>query len=387
MAEAGAPLHHVHDSIGTPTFGVGKSLHFRRHRTLVNPKPPSAATSSRSLVAPILERYKVRMTTTIPRRRLGTLETSALGLGCMGISSAYGPPSEESGTAAIHRAIDLGITLIDTAEIYGPLRNEEVVGAAIRDRRNEVQLATKWGFKFDENMRRVGVDGSPANARRALEGSLKRLGVDHIDLWYQHRVDPGVPVEETVGAMAEAVAAGKVRHIGLSEASAATIRRAHATHPITAVQSEYSLWTRDVEREVLPVLQELGIGFVPYSPLGRGFLTGTIDVKSLGADDFRKTNPRFAGENGERNARLVEIVREVAAKHGVTPAQVALAWVLRRGEHTVPIFGTTKAARVEENAGALSVQLGPDDFQKLDAIAEHTTGDRYAPAMMELLNK
>jgi aryl-alcohol dehydrogenase-like predicted oxidoreductase len=406
VAEAGAPLHHGHDSIGAPTFGVGKSLHFRRHRTLANnlhgqdsavpfsnivhqvtPKPPSAATSSRSLVAPILGRYKERMTTTIPRRRLGTLETSALGLGCMGISSAYGPPSEESGTAAIHRAIDLGITLIDTAEIYGPLRNEEVVGAAIRDRRDEVQLATKWGFKLDANMQRVGVDGSPANARRALEGSLKRLGADHIDLWYQHRVDPGVPIEETVGAMAEAVAAGKVRHIGLSEASAATIRRAHATHPITAVQSEYSLWTRDVEREVLPVLQELGIGFVPYSPLGRGFLTGTVDVKSLGADDFRKTNPRFAGENGERNARLVEIVREVAAKHGATPAQVALAWVLRRGEHTVPIFGTTKAARVDENAGALTVQLSPDDLEKLDAIAERTTGDRYAPAMMGLLNK
>jgi aryl-alcohol dehydrogenase-like predicted oxidoreductase len=327
------------------------------------------------------------MTITIPRRRLGRLETSAMGLGCMGITFAYGPPSEESGTQAIRRALDLGITFIDTAEIYGPFRNEEVVGAAIRDRRDEVQLATKWGFKFDQNNQRAGVDGSPANARRALEGSLKRLGVDHIDLWYQHRVDPGVPIEETVGAMAEAVAAGKVRYIGLSEASAATIRRAHATHPITAVQSEYSLWTRDVEREVLPALQELGIGFVPYSPLGRGFLTGTVDVKSLGDDDFRKTNPRFAGENGERNARLVEIVREVAAAHGVTPAQVALAWVLGRGEHLVPIPGTTKAARVDENAGAVTVRLSPGDLEKLDAIAERTTGDRYAPPMMELLNR
>ncbi|MDB5028587.1 MAG: aldo/keto reductase [Candidatus Eremiobacteraeota bacterium] len=326
-------------------------------------------------------------TTTITRRRLGQLETSALGLGCMGISSAYGPPSEESGTAAIRRAVDIGMTFIDTAEIYGPLRNEEVVGAAIRDRRDEVQLATKWGFKFGPNNERLGVDGSPANARRALEGSLKRLGVDHIDLWYQHRVDPGVPIEETVGAMAEAVAAGKVRYIGLSEASAATIRRAHATHPITAVQSEYSLWTRDVEHEVLPVLHELGIGFVPYSPLGRGFLTGTLDVKAMGDDDFRKSNPRFAGENGERNARLVEIVREIAAARGATPAQIALAWVLSRGDNMVPIPGTTKAARVDENAGALAVRLGADDLEKLDAIAERTAGDRYEPAMMGLLNK
>jgi aryl-alcohol dehydrogenase-like predicted oxidoreductase len=328
------------------------------------------------------------MMSTIPRRRLGTLETSALGFGGMGISSAYGPPSEESGTQAIRRAIDLGITFIDTAEVYGPLRNEEVVGAAIRDRRNEVQLATKWGFKF-EGTRRVGfdvVDGSPANAKRALEGSLKRLGVDHIDLWYQHRVDPAVPIEESVGAMAEAVAAGKVRHIGLSEASAATIRRAHATHPIAAVQSEYSLWSRDVEDEVLPALRELGIGFVPYSPLGRGFLTGTVDVKSLGDDDFRKTVPRFLGDNVERNARLVDIVREVATKHGATPAQVALAWVLSRGEYMVPIFGTTKAARVEENAGAINVKLTPNDIEKLDAIAERTTGDRYAPALMDLVN-
>jgi aryl-alcohol dehydrogenase-like predicted oxidoreductase len=326
------------------------------------------------------------MTITIPRRRLGALETSALGLGSMGISSAYGPPAEESGTQAIRRALDLGITFIDTAEVYGPLRNEEVVGAAIRDRRDQVQLATKWGFKFDEKMQRIGVDGSPANARRALEGSLKRLGVDHIDLWYQHRVDAAVPIEETVGAMAEAVAAGKVRYIGLSEASAATIRRAHATHPITAVQSEYSLWTRDVEREVLPVLDELGIGFVPYSPLGRGFLTGTIDVQSLSDDDFRKTVPRFLGENGERNARLVDIVREVAATQGATPAQVALAWVLSRGEHMVPIPGTTKAARVEENAGAFNVKLSPDDLRKLDAIAENTTGDRYDAGNMVLLN-
>jgi aryl-alcohol dehydrogenase-like predicted oxidoreductase len=327
------------------------------------------------------------MTNTIARRRLGALETSALGLGCMGISFAYGPPAEESGTEAIRHAIDIGITLIDTAEIYGPLRNEEVVGAAIRERRGRVQLATKFGFAFDGNGRMDGVDGSPANAKRALEGSLRRLGVDYIDLWYQHRVDPNVPIEETVGAMAEAVAAGKVRHIGLSEASAATIRRAHATHPIAAVQSEYSLWSRDVEREVLPTVRELGIGFVPYSPLGRGFLTGTVDANSLSDTDFRRNHPRFAGENGTRNAALVETVRAVAAKHGATPAQVALAWVLSRGEDLVPIPGTTKAARVDENAGALGLHLDEDDQRKLDGLAEHVAGDRYGAAGMAMIQR
>jgi aryl-alcohol dehydrogenase-like predicted oxidoreductase len=320
------------------------------------------------------------MTTTVPRRRLGALETSALGLGCMGISFAYGPPAEESGTEAIRRALDLGITMIDTAEIYGPFRNEEVVGAAIAGRRDEVQLATKFGFSFADGTRIDGVDGSPANAKRALDGSLKRLGVDYIDLWYQHRVDPNVPIEETVGAMAEAVAAGKVRHLGLSEASAATIRRAHATHPIAAVQSEYSLWSRDVEAEVLPAVRELGIGFVPYSPLGRGFLTGTVSPDALPDTDFRRTNPRFTGENAERNAALVDIVRSVAAKHGATPAQIALAWVLSRGEDLVPIPGTTKAARVEENAGALKIRLDEEDLTRLDGIAQNVAGERYNAA-------
>ncbi len=325
--------------------------------------------------------------TTIPRRRLGPLETSALGLGCMGISFAYGPPAEESGTAAIRRALDLGITLIDTAEIYGPFRNEEVVGAAIAGRRDEVQLATKFGFSFADGERMSGVDGSPANARRALEGSLKRLGVDHVDLWYQHRVDPKVPIEETVGAMAEAVAAGKVRYLGLSEASAATIRRAHATHPIAAVQSEYSLWSRDVEDEVLPALRELGIGFVPYSPLGRGFLTGTVTAEALPESDFRRNHPRFAGDNGARNAAIVDIVREVAGKHGATPAQVALAWVLSRGEDLVPIPGTTKAARVDENAGALDVRLDEDDLRRLDSIAERVAGERYNAGGMAYIER
>ncbi|MGD0051200.1 MAG: aldo/keto reductase [Vulcanimicrobiaceae bacterium] len=324
-------------------------------------------------------------TITIPRRRLGQLETSALGLGCMGISFAYGPPAEESGTQAIRRALDLGITMIDTAEIYGPFRNEEVVGAAIAGRRDQVQLATKFGFAFVDGNRINGADGSPANAKRALEGSLKRLGVDHVDLWYQHRVDPKVPIEETVGAMAEAVAAGKVRYLGLSEASAATIRRAHAVHPITAVQSEYSLWTRGVEESVLPTLIELGIGFVPYSPLGRGFLTGTVTPDALDASDFRRTNPRFTGDAAAHNATLVEIVKAVAAKHGATPAQIALAWVLSRNEHYVPIPGTTKAARVDENAGALRIALDRDDLAKLDGIASSVEGDRYNAAGRALI--
>ncbi|HEV2641123.1 MAG TPA: aldo/keto reductase [Candidatus Elarobacter sp.] len=327
------------------------------------------------------------MTNSIARRRLSQLETSALGLGCMGISFAYGPPAEESGTEAIRHAIDLGITMIDTAEIYGPLRNEEVVGAAIRDRRDRVQLATKFGFAFDGDRRLDAIDGSPANAKRALEGSLRRLGVDYIDLWYQHRVDPNVPIEETVGAMGEAVAAGKVRYLGLSEASAATIRRAHATHPIAAVQSEYSLWSRDVEDDVLPAVRELGIGFVPYSPLGRGFLTGTVDANALAANDFRRTLPRFTGDNVERNAALVETVRAVAAKHGATPAQIALAWVLSRGEQVVPIPGTTKAARVDENAGALAVHLDDDDQRALDALAERAAGDRNSAAGMATIDR
>jgi len=326
--------------------------------------------------------------TTVPRRRLGALETSALGLGCMGISFAYGPPAEESGTEAIRRAIERGVTLIDTAEIYGPFRNEEVVGRAIEGWREHVQLATKFGFAFgDEGARRGGVDGSPANAKRALEGSLKRLGVDYIDLWFQHRVDPKVPIEETIGGMAEAVAQGKVRHLGLSEASAATIRRAHATHPIAAVQSEYSLWSRDVEESVLPAIRELGIGFVAYSPLGRGFLTGTIDTGALGEDDFRRHHPRFEGSNGERNVALIEIVRGIATKHGVTPAQVALAWVLSRGDEIVPIPGTTKASRVDENVAALEVRLDDEDHRALETIAEQVAGERYPAAAMSAIER
>ena len=324
----------------------------------------------------------------IARRRLGALETSALGLGCMGISFAYGAPAEQSGTEAIHRALELGITMLDTAEIYGPFRNEEVVGAAIRGRREQVQLATKFGFAFDGERRiEGGIDGSPANAKRALEGSLRRLGVDYVDLWYQHRVDPKVPIEETVGAMAEAVKAGKARFIGLSEAGAATIRRAHAVHPITAVQSEYSLWTRDVEDTVLPALRELGIGFVPYSPLGRGFLTGTVDVNALGNDDFRRTQPRFNGEIAARNAAVVDIVRDVAKKHDATPAQIALAWVLSRGDDMVPIPGTTKASRVEENARAAEIRLDDEDLRRLDDIPAHVAGERNSAAGLAVIER
>jgi aryl-alcohol dehydrogenase-like predicted oxidoreductase len=327
------------------------------------------------------------MTITIPRRWLGALETSALGFGSMGMSYAYGPPAEESGTEAIRRALDLGITMIDTAEVYGPFRNEEVVGAAIAGRRDQVQLATKFGFAYDGTRQTGGVDSSPTNAKRALEGSLKRLGVDYVDLWYQHRVDPKVPIEETVGAMAEAVAEGKVRHLGLSEASAATIRRAHATHPIAAVQSEYSLWSRDVEDTVLPTTRELGIGFVAYSPLGRGFLTGSVSGETLAENDLRRRHPRFAAENSERNAAIVEIVRSVAAKHGATPAQVALAWVFTRGKDIVPIPGTTKAARVEENAGALGLRLDEGDLRRLEAIADRVAGDRYNTDSMALIQR
>src|SRR6201996_6161597 len=295
------------------------------------------------------------------KRTLGSqgLEVSAQGLGCMGMTHAYGAGDEESGLQTIHRALELGVTLLDTAEIYGPHTNEELVGRAIAGRRDEVQLATKFGFRLNpESPWARNVDGSPENVRSAVEGSLKRLGTDHIDLYYQHRIDPDVPIEETVGAMAELVQAGKVRYLGLSEAAPETIRRAHATHPLTAVQSEYSLWTRDPEDEVLPTLRELGIGFVPYSPLGRGFLTGQIrSIDDLAEDDWRRTNPRFQGEAFEANLRLADEVAEIAKGLDATPAQVALAWVLAQGEDLVPIPGTKKPERLEENAAAADLSL------------------------------
>ncbi len=312
--------------------------------------------------------------------RLGSqgLVTSRQGLGCMGMSEFYGPGDDAESTATIHRALDLGVTLLDTADIYGPHTNEELVGRAVAGRRDEVVLATKFGIvrdPVDPSYR--GQDGTPGYARRACEASLRRLGTDHIDLYYLHRVDPRTPIEDTVGGMAELAAAGKVRYLGLSEASAETIRRAHAVHPITAVQTEYSLWARQVESTVLPALRELGIGLVPYSPLGRGFLTGTVrSAGQLPAGDFRRTQPRFAAENLEHNLQILAAAERVAARHGATPAQVALAWVHAQGEDLVPIPGTKRRTWLEQNVAALDLSLTAGDLTEL-AAAGQARGDRY----------
>ena len=317
---------------------------------------------------------------------LAGLDVSRLGLGCMGMSAFYtGKDTDEAESIrTIHRALDLGITFFDTAEIYGPYTNEELVGRALAGHRDDVVLATKFGLLShrgvgsDDGGGRRALDGHPDNVRLAVERSLQRLGVDHIDLYYQHRMDPRVPVEETVGALADLVRQGKVRHIGLSEAAPGTIRRAHAVHPVTAVQSEYSLWTRDVEAHVLPTLRGLGIGLVPYSPLGRGFLTGTIrSTDSLDEDDFRRTNPRFAAANLQRNLRIADEVQAVAREAGATAAQVALGWVLAQGDDIAPIPGTKRVARIEENAAADTLVLTPDQLARLTAIGP-PAGDRYA---------
>ena len=322
----------------------------------------------------------------VSRRTLGSgpaaLEVSAQGLGCMGMSEFYGSGDEQESIAVIHAALDAGVNFLDTADMYGPFTNERLVGRAIAARRDEVVLATKFGNERREDGMRVGVNGHPDYVRRACDASLARLGVGHIDLYYQHRVDPSVPVEETWGALAELVAAGKVRHLGISEAAPATIHRAHEVHPVTAVQTEWSLWSRDVEDNgVLTTVRELGIGFVAYSPLGRGFLSGTIrSVEDLDENDFRRHSPRFQGENFAKNLELLERVRQIAAEKDVTPSQLALAWVLAQGEDVVPIPGTKHRHYLDENISALDVQLSDDELAELDAAVPvgSSAGDRYA---------
>jgi aryl-alcohol dehydrogenase-like predicted oxidoreductase len=313
---------------------------------------------------------------------------SALGLGCMGMSDFYGKRDEAEAIRTIHRALDLGVTMLDTADMYGPYTNEQLVGRAIAGRRDEAFVATKFGIVRDpENPRARGIDGTPEYIRSAVEGSLRRLGLDHIDLYYQHRVDRSTPIEETVGALGELVQAGKVRYLGLSEASPQTIRRAHAEHPITAVQSEYSLWTREPEDEVLGTLRELGIGFVAYSPLGRGFLSGAIrSVDDLDADDYRRFSPRFQGENFQRNLELVARVEELAREKGVTAGQLALAWVLAQEQWIVPIPGTKRVAYLEENVRAAEVALTPEDLRRIADALPEAAGARYPEAMMGSLN-
>ena len=324
------------------------------------------------------------------KRKLGELEVSAVGLGCMGMSEVYGPVDDAESVRVVHRALDLGVSFLDTADVYGAGHNEELVGRAIRDRRDEVVLATKFGIREVVGGGEVRVDGSRAYVREAIDRSLGRLGVDVIDLYYLHRRDPDVPIEETVGALAELVAEGKVRHIGLSEVNADTLRRAHTTHPITALQSEYSLFNRGLADEVLPVCRELGIGVVPYSPVGRGFLTGNVEaLRNLPEGDFRRGLPQFQGENLARNIALAERVQGLAKTLGVTPVQVALAWLLAQGEHLVPIPGTKRVRYLEENAAAVDVRLSADQLAEIDSAVpkDAVAGDRYTAAGLAAVNR
>lgn len=328
----------------------------------------------------------------ISHRTLGWngLSVSTLGLGCMGMSEFYGGRDDNESIATIQRALDLGVTLLDTADMYGVGRNEELVGHAIRGRRNQVVLATKFGNVRGEDGSRLGINGRPEYVARACDASLRRLGVETMDLYYQHRVDPNTPIEDTVGAMARLVHQGKVRYLGLSEAAPETLRRAHAVHPIAALQTEYSLWSRDPEDEILATCRALGVGFVAYSPLGRGFLTGRIRrVEDLASDDFRRQSPRFQGENFQRNLDLVTRVQAVAKEKGCTPAQLALAWLLAQGDDIVPIPGTKRRRYLEENMGALNVRLTPADLSRIDEVAPRgvTAGDRYAAEGMSAVNR
>jgi len=327
----------------------------------------------------------------LQKRKLGNLglEVSALGLGCMGMSDFYSGRDDNESIKTIHRALDLGVTLLDTADMYGVGKNEELVGRAIKGRRDQVIIATKFGNVRAEDGTFLGVNGRPEYVKQACEASLRRLGVDYIDLYYQHRVDPNTPIEETIGAMADLVREGKVRYIGMSEAAPETIRRAHAVHPITALQTEYSLWSRDVEDEILPTCRELGIGFVAYSPLGRGFLTGKIQkFEDLEEDDYRRHSPRFQGENFQKNLDLVQQIRKIASEKGCQPSQLALAWLLAQGQDIVPIPGTKKIPYLEENLKALDISLTDDDLARINQVAPQgvAAGERYPEEVMKGVN-